>query len=53
VSTLVPPPKELDEDLVAQLAFEGASDRDIAAILGCDHTTIANRFSPILKKRRA
>jgi hypothetical protein len=53
VSPIVAKPKKLDERLVAQLAFEGASDRDIAAILGCDHTTIASRFSPILKKRRA
>jgi hypothetical protein len=47
------PKKKLDEELVAGLASEGASNRDIAAILGCDHVTVANRFSPILTKKRA
>jgi DNA-binding CsgD family transcriptional regulator len=47
------PPLDLDEARVAQLAFEGASNREIADILGCDHKTIENRFSPLLRKKRA
>lgn len=47
------PRKEIDDDEVARMAFEGASNREIAAILGCDDKTIANRFSAILAKKRA
>lgn len=47
------PKKDIDEDKVAGLAFDGASDREIGDILGCDHKTVANRFSPILRKKRA
>lgn len=44
---------DIDEKLVADLAFQGASNREIAAIVGCDDKTIANRFSALLTKRRA
>ncbi len=47
------PRANIDEERVADLAYKGASNRDIAAVLGCDHKTIASRFSPILEKRRA
>jgi DNA-binding CsgD family transcriptional regulator len=47
------PKKDIDEMQVAELAFDGASDREIGDILGCDHKTVANRFSPILRKKRA
>jgi hypothetical protein len=47
------PKKDIDEAVVSDLAYRGASNRDIGAILGCDHVTIASRFSPILTKRRA
>lgn len=50
----MPRPKaQIDENEVALLAYEGASNRDIAALLGVDHQTIANRFSPLLGKKRA
>jgi DNA-binding CsgD family transcriptional regulator len=45
--------KDIDEDRVAQMAYDGASDREIGDILGCDHKTVANRFSPLLRKKRA
>jgi len=47
------PKKVIDEELVAQLAFDGASNREIAAIVGCDDKTIANRFSALAAKKRA
>ena len=46
-------PKPLPEDQVGQMALEGASNREIAAILGVDDKTIANRFSALLNKKRA
>lgn len=45
--------KPLDEDRVAELAYEGASNREIGDILGCDHKTVESRFSPLLRKKRA
>ena len=47
------PRAKINEDVVAAMAFMGASNRDIAGYVGVDHKTIANRFSPILAKRRA
>jgi hypothetical protein len=47
------PKKVIDEKAVADLASRGASNRDIAAVVGCDDKTIASRFSAILAKKRA
>jgi hypothetical protein len=47
------PKKPIDENLVAELAFEGSSNREIADIVGCDDHTIESRFSALLKKKRA
>lgn len=44
---------DIDESVVAQMAFDGASNREIGDILGIDHKTVANRFSPLLNKKRA
>lgn len=44
---------DIDEKLVADLAFDGASNREIAAIVGCDESTIRDRFPALLTKRRA
>jgi hypothetical protein len=43
----------IDEDEVARLGYEGCSNRDLAALLRVHHQTIANRFSPLLAKKRA
>lgn len=47
------PKKDIDEDKVAGLAFDGASNREIGDILGCDDKTVASRFSALLRKKRA
>ena len=44
---------DLDEKQIADLAFRGASNRDIAAYFDCDEATIRNRFSALLHKKRA
>jgi len=44
---------DIDPDQVAALAFEGASNREIAEIVGCDEITIRRRFVAILTKKRA
>ena len=43
----------LDEAKVADLAFGGASDREIAVMLGVDNHTIANRFRKLVDFKRA
>lgn len=50
---MAPPLKNLDEKEVARLAYEGASNREIGYILGCDDKTVASRFSALLDKKRA
>ena len=35
------------------MGLAGASNRDIAAVLGCDEGTIRNRCSALLRKKRA
>lgn len=50
---MAPPLANIDETKVADLAFKGASNREIAAMLGVDEGTIRNRCSAILTKRRA
>lgn len=45
--------KEVDEAILAELIVQGATDREIGDILGINHTTVTNRFSPIIKKKRA
>lgn len=47
------PKLALDARAVEEMAGKGASNREIADILGCDDKTIANRFSAILRKKRA
>jgi DNA-binding CsgD family transcriptional regulator len=47
------PKKDISDATVAELAYDGASNRDIAAILGCDEATVRHRFSAILGKQRA
>lgn len=47
------PKKEIDEDRVAEMAYDGASNREIAAILGVTEDTIRKRFPAILTKQRA
>jgi DNA-binding CsgD family transcriptional regulator len=47
------PKKDIDEKQVAKLAKEGASNRDIAALLDCTEDTIRKRFLAILTKGRA
>lgn len=50
---MAPKRLELDEAKVAELALAGASNRDIAAIIGCDESTVRSRFPAILTKQRA
>jgi hypothetical protein len=47
------PPLDFAETKVADLIDRGASNREIADILGYDHVMVANRISPLLKKKRA
>lgn len=47
------PQAEINEQYVAAMAYSGASDREIGDMLEVDHKTIANRFSPLLRKQRA
>lgn len=51
--TIGRPPKDLDEQRVDQLAYQGCRNSEIAYILGVDDMTIAHRFSTILTKARA
>lgn len=44
---------DIDEAMVAELASQGAKNREIADILGLDDKTVANRFSALLDKKRA
>ena len=44
---------KIDEACVAELAFYGLSNRNIAVLAGVDDKTIANRFSALLAKKRA
>lgn len=44
---------DFDEKTIAKLALDGASNRDIAALLGCDESTIRDRFPALLHKKRA
>lgn len=46
-------PAVIDEQEVANLAFKGASNNEIAFLLGVDDQTIINRFSKLLSKKRA
>lgn len=50
---MAPPIKDFDLDLIIDLASRGASNRDIAAIIGCDESTIRERYPAILLKTRA
>lgn len=47
------PLADIDEEEVAKLAYAGARNSEIAYILGVDDTTIVNRFSRLLDKKRA
>lgn len=44
---------DIDEVEVARLARDGASNREIAALVGCDEGTIRGRFSATVTKMRA
>lgn len=50
---MAPKKLEIDEVKVAELASDGASNREIGDILGVDDKTVASRFSALLKKKRA
>lgn len=47
------PKIKFDEDRIGDLAYRGASNREIAALVGCDDKTLGNRFSALLTKKRA
>jgi hypothetical protein len=47
------PSISINSDLVGQMAFDGAKNSEIAAVLGIDDQTINNRFSLILTKKRS
>ena len=47
------PPIDIDPEVVGQMAFDGAKNSEIAAVLGVDDKTIANKFSTILTKKRS
>ena len=47
------PLAKINESRVAELAFNGLSNRNIAVLVGVSHVTIGKRFSPILEKKRA
>jgi hypothetical protein len=47
------PLADIDEEKVARLARDGASNREIAALVGCDEGTIRGRFSALVTKKRA
>ena len=47
------PLAKIDEARVAELAFNGLTNRRIGILLGVDDQTIANRFSTLLDKKRA
>ena len=47
------PKKQLDEGKIANLAFEGANNNQIATLVGCDEGTIRGRFSDLVAKKRA
>lgn len=43
----------IDEEKVAELAYRGARNSEIAFVLGVDDETISARFSRLLNKKRA
>lgn len=47
------PLKDIDENRVAELAYGGASNREIGDLIGVDDKTVKNRFSALLAKQRA
>lgn len=47
------PKKEIDEELVYQLALIHCSVKEIATIVDCHPDTIRNRFSAIMEKGKA
>lgn len=50
----MPRPKlPLDEAYIHDLIQRGATNQEIADVVGCDDQTIINRFSKILKRKRA
>lgn len=46
-------PVPISEEIVGQMAFDGAKNSEIAAVLGVDDGTIKSRFSPILTQKRS
>lgn len=44
---------DVDEGKIAELAFQGARNSEIAFVLGIDDQTLVGRFSRILNKKRA
>lgn len=44
---------DLDENVIANYAKLGASNREIADMMGCDESTIRNRFPALLDKSRS
>lgn len=47
------PSLEINEDLVYELASEGATNTEIAEKFDCDESTIRKRFGPALRQARA
>lgn len=47
------PKRDIDEDRVAELAFQGASVNEIALAIGVDDQTLHNRYSKLIAKKKA
>lgn len=47
------PLAKVDEERVGELAFKGLSDRKIGVLVGINRTSLAERFLPLLTKKRA
>lgn len=46
------PKKEIDEDTVRKLAMINCSYAEIAAVVGCDESTLTRRFAQVIKEGR-
>lgn len=50
----MPKPKlDLDEKEIRRLAYDMASQREIAALLGCDEEVIRRRFKKVVEQEKA
>lgn len=47
------PKRDIDEDRVAELAFDGLPTQTIATLIGVDESIIRRRFADIIAKKRA